>query len=74
MQNVLGNGVKLITTGNYDIAVAVGAMYSVDTVINVIKPKKEEPKECYCIYCGHKILTSHKVCMYCGKPNFSYKP
>ena len=71
MQSILGNGVKLITTGNYDIAVAVGAMYSVDTVI---KPKKPEPKECYCIYCGHKILTSHKVCMYCGKPNFSYKP
>lgn len=70
MQSILGNSVKLITTGNYDIAVAVGAMYSVDTVI---KPKKEEPKECYCIYCGHKILTSHKVCMFCGKPNFSYK-
>ena len=71
MQNVLGNGVKLITTGNYDIAVAVGAMYSVDTVI---KPKKPEPKECFCIHCGKKIMTSHKVCMFCGKPNFSYKP
>ena len=84
---LLGKNVPVITTGNNDIAVAVGAMYSVTTKITT--PKKEEtpkkveigkpkvttaqPKECFCIYCGAKILTSHKVCM-CGKPNFSYKP
>lgn len=70
LKAILG-GVNIITTNNDDIAVAVGAIYSVDTEI---KPKKEESKECFCINCGKKILTSHKVCMFCGKPNFSYKP
>lgn len=77
IKQLLGNSVTIITTGNNDIAVAVGALYS----LNITIPKPNDtpkpptpPKECYCIYCGHKILTSHKVCMYCGKPNFSYKP
>lgn len=77
MQSALGNSVKIITTGNYDIAVAVGALYSLNVKIEPPKPKeppKPQPKECYCIYCGKKIMTSHKVCMYCGKPNYSYKP
>lgn len=94
MQSILGKGVKLITTGNYDIAVAVGAMYSVKTVVKPpiqggqngqgsqqggrqvalgSEPKKTEPKECFCIHCGKKIMTSHKICMFCGKPNYSYK-
>lgn len=83
MQGALGSNVKIITTGNYDIAVAVGALYSLN--IKIEPPKKPEPpkptetpkpqpKECFCIHCGKKIMTSHKVCMYCGKPNFSYKP
>lgn len=81
MKQLLGNRVTLVTTGSNDIAVAVGAMYSVTTKINKPKPKdaqpptSSQPKEepCYCIYCGRKIMTSHKVCMYCGKPNFSFK-
>ena len=77
MQSTLGNNVKIITTGNYDIAVAVGALYSLN--VKIEPPKKPElpkpqPKECFCIHCGKKIMTSHKVCMYCGKPNYSYKP
>lgn len=28
--------------------------------------------DCYCIYCGSKISTRHKMCMFCGKPNFRY--
>ena len=83
MQDLLGSGVKIVTTGNYDIAVAVGAMYSVETkIVPQVEPKKEpkkenqkqQPQECYCIYCGKKIMTSHKVCMFCGKTNYSYKP
>ncbi len=91
MQELLGRGVKIVTTGNYDIAVAVGAMYSIETKVEIkdepkknpikVEPQKEpkkeiskQPKECFCIYCGKKIMTSHKVCMFCGKPNFSYKP
>ena len=79
------DGVEIITTNNDDIAVAVGAMYSVTTQIHEPQPnetfkakweypKPQPPKECYCIHCGKKIMTSHKVCMFCGKPNFSYKP
>ena len=77
MQSALGNNVKIITTGNYDIAVAVGALYSLNVKIETPKPAeqpKPQPKECFCIHCGKKIMTSHKVCMYCGKPNYSYKP
>ena len=90
MEELLGSKVKIITTGSYDIAVAVGAMYSVHTKVTKPEPKKPEtekpeiikpesppkpqPKECFCIYCGNKLLTSHKICMYCGKPNYSYKP
>lgn len=77
MQSALGNNVKIITTGNYDIAVAVGALYSLNVKIEPPKPAeqpKPQPQECFCIHCGKKIMTSHKVCMYCGKPNFSYKP
>ncbi len=85
MKELLGSNVKIVTTGNNDIAVAVGAMYSVATQILIplsskpVTPKQEpskpqSPKECYCIHCGHRIFTSHKVCMFCGKPNFSYKP
>lgn len=84
ISELLGKNVSIVTTGNNDIAVAVGAMYSVATKIATPKkedtPKKAEiseqkvttaqqPKECFCIYCGAKILTSHKVCMHCGKPN-----
>lgn len=84
MQKLLGSSVKVITTGNYDIAVAVGALYSLNIKIEPPKkpeppkpesaPPKPQPKECFCIHCGKKIMTSHKICMYCGKPNFSYKP
>ena len=82
MKELLGSSVKIVTTGNNDIAVAVGAMYSAATPIHVpqppkpVTPKPEPPKpqDCFCIHCGHKISTVHNVCMFCGKPNFSYKP
>ena len=87
MIELLGANVSIITTGNNDIAVAVGAMYSINTKVTrpeqkkpdtktsePPKPPQPQPKDCYCIYCGKKLLTSHKICMYCGKPNFSYKP
>lgn len=81
MKELLGSSVKIVTTGNNDIAVAVGAMYSAATPIHVpqppkpVTPKPEPPKpqDCYCIHCGHKISTAHKICMFCGKTNFSYK-
>lgn len=78
MKEILGDDVKIVTTGNNDIAVAVGAMYSVETQIHVPQTKKpatskpQKTEDCYCIYCGHKISIYHKVCMYCGKPNWSY--
>lgn len=85
MKEELGDGVQIVTTGNNDIAVAVGAMYSVATQIHAPQPPKPEPpkfhaqqsnkiESCFCIYCGRKILTTDRICMYCGKPNFSYKP
>ena len=27
---------------------------------------------CYCIHNGCRITTAHRICMYCGKPNFKY--
>lgn len=86
LQELVGKNVTLRPTGQNDIAVAVGALYSLDIKIEPPKktepskptqtptPPKQHPKECFCIHCGKKIMTSHKVCMYCGKPNFSYKP
>ena len=84
MKELLGNSVNIVTTGDNDIAVAVGAMYSITTQIHVPQPPKPElPKSsitqysdkidsCFCIYCGRKILTVDKICMYCGKPNWSF--
>ena len=80
MKELLGSDVKIVTTGNNDIAVAVGALYSVYTKIvqpkvkpqKTEQPKKSQSTKCYCIYCGKELLTSQKVCMYCGKPNWSY--
>lgn len=78
MESLLGSSVKVVTTGALDVAVAVGAMYSVGTTVKKADipavPKKAEPTKHFCIYCGKPILSSEKFCMNCGKPNFSYKP
>lgn len=68
---LLGDMSLIKTPGVIDVAVALGASYHAlgDTIND-----KSAPKECFCIHCGRTIKTSHKVCMYCGKPNFSYKP
>lgn len=78
MENLLGSGVKVVTTGALDVAVAVGAMYSVETIVKKADvpapPKIAEPTKHFCIYCGKPILSNEKFCMNCGKPNFSYRP
>lgn len=82
LQKLLGQNVKIISTGDMDIAVAVGATYSVHTEIKQPDPEPipptpiPEPKVTshYCIYCGNPILSSYKFCLKCGKPNYSYRP
>lgn len=81
LQKLLGRTIKVISTGDMDIAVAVGATYSVHTTIAKPDPKptptpKPKPKVTshYCIYCGNPILSSYKFCLKCGKPNYSYRP
>lgn len=68
---LLGDMSLIKTPGMIDVAVALGASYhALGDSIN----DNAAPKDCFCIHCGRSIKTSHKVCMYCGKPNFSYKP
>jgi molecular chaperone DnaK (HSP70) len=79
METLLGNSTKVVTTGGLDIAVAVGAMYSISTPITKEKPKKEPPKptppvEYFCTNCGNKIMSNVKFCMVCGQKNYMYKP
>lgn len=59
-------GVNVYSTGDADIAVALGASYYAKSPIE-INPEKEW---CYCMYDGKRILKSYKFCIYCGKPNF----
>lgn len=73
LQELLGSSVRIVSTGDSDIAVAVGAMYSLN--INIQGPNKETVStKHFCIYCGKPVLSNQKYCMYCGKNNFSYKP
>ena len=65
---LLGDASLIKTPGVIDTAVAVGASYHASGV-NIASPQED----CFCIYCGKKIKKSHKVCMYCGKSNFSFK-
>lgn len=87
LQQLVGANVKVLSTGDMDIAVAVGAMYSVLTPIQAPKtgsdskpkptpaPKPAATKVTshFCIYCGKPILSNQKFCMQCGKANYSYK-
>ena len=87
LQQLVGANVKVLSTGDMDIAVSVGAMYSVLTPIHVPKtgsdskpkptpaPKPAATKVTshFCIYCGKPILSNQKFCMQCGKDNYSYK-
>lgn len=68
MKELLGDSVQIVTTGNNDIAVAVGAMYSVETQTHISKPHQN----CYCIYCGKNLIISDRMCWHCGRPNWSY--
>ncbi len=70
MKELLGSSVKVVTTGDLDIAVAVGAMYSVDAKIKTVASPVTKH---FCIYCGKPITSIEKFCMNCGKPNYSYK-
>lgn len=85
LQELLGSKVQVISTGDMDIAVAVGAMYS--TQIKIEKPiptpgpkpgpaptPKPKVTSHFCIQCGNPILSSQKFCMKCGKSNYSYRP
>ena len=58
--------IDIRTTGDADIAVALGAScYAISPI--EITPEKEW---CYCMYDGKKILRSYNFCIYCGKHNF----
>lgn len=70
LQKLLGSDIQIISTGDMDIAVAVGAMYSIHTPITPVPTVTSH----FCIHCGKPVLSSHKFCMKCGKPNYSYKP
>ena len=89
LQELLGSKVQVISTGDMDIAVAVGAMYSTQVSVKQPTPTPETkakptpppiPKSQsqvtshFCIHCGTPILSSQKFCMKCGKPNYSYRP
>lgn len=76
LQELLGSDVKIVTTGDADIAVAVGAMYSVDTKVQgpTTKPVSSALTKHFCIYCGKSVMSNQKFCMYCGKSNYSYRP
>lgn len=87
LQQLVGTNVRVLSTGDMDIAVAVGAMYSVGMSIQTPKTEtkkttttKPTPKPApkvtshYCIYCGKSILSNQKFCINCGKANYSYKP
>lgn len=59
-------GVGIRTTGNSDIAVALGASFHAKTPVNL----NSEEEWCYCMYDGKQILKSYNFCIFCGKPNF----
>lgn len=83
LKAIVGDGVEIRSTGLVDVAVALGALYSLNVPIKnptpdtppvkESKPNPPKPTKHFCIYCGKDIWSNQKFCMYCGKPNYMYK-
>ena len=66
--------VKPQTTGIVDTAVALGASYYRQGFILKRETLSDiDFDDCYCIYCGKKLSTAYKFCVFCGKTNYLYK-
>ena len=78
LSDLVGNDSIIRTTGQVDTAVAIGASYHAMGESPSPKPSEPTPpsatklKSCFCVYCGEKISTSNKFCMFCGKENVLY--
>lgn len=74
VQELVGDSVEIRTTGLTDVAVALGALYSIAPNPLNVEQKVTERTKHFCIYCGYEIWSNEKFCVRCGRPNYSYKP
>ena len=77
LESLLKGKAKIVSTGDMDIAVAVGAMYSVGMTINgpqkPVGSNQTAITKHFCVHCGKQVISNQKFCMHCGKENYSYK-
>ena len=80
LKALVGPDVEIRSTGLVDVAVALGALYSLNVPIKDSKktepptpPTASTPTKHFCINCGKEIWSNQKFCIHCGKANYSYK-
>ena len=77
LKALVGSDVEIRSTGLVDVAVALGALYSLNVPIKGPKgpepPTTSTPTKHFCINCGKEIWSNQKFCIHCGKTNYSYK-
>lgn len=78
LKALVGSDVEIRSTGLVDVAVALGALYSLNVPIKdsttPVPPPSPKPTKHFCIYCGCEVWSNQKFCIHCGHPNYSYKP
>lgn len=74
LKALVGKSVEIRSTGLVDVAVALGALYSLNVTIKEPTPTAPpKPTKHFCMHCGKEVFSNQKFCMHCGKPNYSYK-
>ena len=74
LKALVGKSVEIRSTGLVDVAVALGALYSLNVKIKEPRPTAPpKPTKHFCMHCGKEVFSNQKFCMHCGKPNYSYK-
>lgn len=79
LKALVGPNVTIRSTGLVDVAVALGALYSLNVKVETGSNDKptpsppDKPTKHFCINCGKEIWSNQKFCIFCGKQNYSYK-
>lgn len=78
LKELVSANVEIRSTGLVDVAVALGALYSLNVKVNSetdnqSTPSSQKPTKHFCIDCGCEVWSNQKFCTHCGHPNYSYK-
>jgi molecular chaperone DnaK (HSP70) len=77
LKALVGPDVEIRSTGLVDVAVALGALYSLNVPIKDSTapepPAAPKPTKHFCTDCGKEVWSNQKFCIHCGHPNYSYK-